>query len=168
MDRLGVGGRYVVTYCGAIGLAHGLEVVLRAALSLRERGREDIVFLLVGDGARLDDLRREAARLALSNVVFTGSLDRSEIPGVLALSDACLVHLRRSKIFTTVMPSKIFDGGSYVKAGDSWSARVRRGLRPESGMRVVRGAGKRWGIGGCGVEVECGSRSGCGAGQSGA
>ena len=48
VDRLGVGGRYVVSYCGAIGLAHGLEVVLRAALSLRERGREDIVFLLVG------------------------------------------------------------------------------------------------------------------------
>ena len=112
VDRLGVGGRYVVSYCGAIGLAHGLEVVLRAALSLRERGREDIVFLLVGDGARLDDLRREAARLALSNVVFTGSLDRSEIPGVLALSNACLVHLRRSKTFTTVMPSKIFEAAA--------------------------------------------------------
>ena len=60
----------------------------------------------------MDDLRREAARLSLSNVVFTGSLDRSEIPGVLALSDACLVHLRRSKTFTTVMPSKIFEAAA--------------------------------------------------------
>ncbi len=111
-DRLGIGNRYVVSYCGAIGLAHGLEVVLRAAVSLRDRGRGDIVFLLVGDGARLDDLRREATRLALENVVFTGSLDRSEIPGVLALSHACLVHLRRSRTFTTVMPSKIFEAAA--------------------------------------------------------
>lgn len=111
-DRLGIDGRYVVTYCGAIGMAHALEVVLRAALSLRDRGRRDIVFLMVGDGARLDDLRREAARLALDNVVFTGSLHRGEVPGVLSVSDACLVHLRKSRTFTTVMPSKIFEAAA--------------------------------------------------------
>ena len=114
-DRLGVSGRFVVAYCGAIGLAHGLEVVLRAALSLRDKGRDDIVFLLVGDGARLDTLRREAARLALDNIVFTGSLHRSEVPGVLAVSDVCLVHLRRSKTFMTVMPSKIFEAAAMAR-----------------------------------------------------
>lgn len=50
--RLGVAGRFVVTYCGTIGMAHSLEVVLRAGALLIERGRRDVVFLLVGDGAR--------------------------------------------------------------------------------------------------------------------
>ena len=108
-DRLGVFGRFCVTYCGAIGLAHGLEVVLRAARLLRDRGRSDIVFLLVGDGARLDALRGEALRDGLDNVVFAGAFDRSVIPAVLSVSDACLVHLRKAKTFTTVMPSKIFE-----------------------------------------------------------
>ena len=106
---LGVAGRFCVTYCGTIGLAHGLEVVLRAAGLLLERGRFDIVFLLVGDGARLDALRGEALRSGLDNVVFAGALDRSAIPAVLSVSDACLVHLRKARTFTTVMPSKIFE-----------------------------------------------------------
>ena len=108
-DRLGVSGRFCVTYCGAIGMAHGLEVVLRAARLLLDRGRSDVMFLLVGDGARLEALRGEALRDGLDNVVFTGALDRNEVPAVLSMSDACLVHLRKAETFTTVMPSKIFE-----------------------------------------------------------
>ena len=114
-DQLGVTGRFVITYCGAIGLAHGLEVVLRAAALLRERDRSEIVFLMVGDGARLDQLRREAVCLGLDNVIFTGALDRGAIPGVLSISDACLVHLRTAKTFTHVMPSKIFEAAAMAR-----------------------------------------------------
>ena len=46
--RLGVAGRFVVAWCGTIGLAAGLDVVLRAAAGLAARGRRDVVFLLVG------------------------------------------------------------------------------------------------------------------------
>ena len=110
--RLGVAGRFVVAWCGTIGLAHGLEVVLRAAEALSARGRRDIVFLLAGDGARLDALRAAAAEAGLDNVVFTGRLDRGRIAEVLACSDVCLVHLRASETFTAVMPSKIFEGAA--------------------------------------------------------
>ena len=110
--RLGVTGRFVVAWCGTVGMAHGLEVVLRAAARLRDRGRPDIVFLLVGDGARLDALRDAAARQGLDNVVFAGRLDRAEIPEVLSFADACLVHLRAVPLFTTVMPSKIFEAAA--------------------------------------------------------
>ena len=110
--RFGVAGRFLVTYCGTIGLAHALEVVLRAAALLTERSRRDIVFLLVGDGARLDALRRDAACAGLDNVIFTGRLDRRQVPAVLACSDACLVHMRAAESFESVMPSKIFDGAA--------------------------------------------------------
>lgn len=111
-DRLGVAGRFCVTYCGTIGLAHGLEVVLRAAKLLLDRSRSDVVFLLVGDGARLGALRDEALRNGLDNVVFAGALDRGEIPALLSVSDACLVHLRKARTFATVMPSKIFESAA--------------------------------------------------------
>ena len=113
--RLGVTGRFVVSYCGTIGMAHGLEVVLRAGRLLIERGRRDIVFLLAGDGARLRALRDMAARDGLENVVFAGRLDTHVIPGVLSLSDASLVHLRSSPTFTTVMPSKIFEAAAMAR-----------------------------------------------------
>ena len=113
--RMGIEGRFVVMYCGTIGLAHGLDVVLRAALLLREHGREDVVFVLVGDGARMEELRDEARRVRLKNIVFTGAVDRGDIPAMIASSDACLVHLRRSKTFTTVMPSKVFEAAAMAK-----------------------------------------------------
>ena len=114
--RVGVAGRFVVAYCGVIGMAHGLEVVLRAALHLRERpdGRQ-VVFLLVGDGARLDALKAMAERDGLDNVVFTGNVAKACVPGLIALSDVCLVHLRASATFTTVMPSKIFEAAAMAK-----------------------------------------------------
>ena len=114
-EKLGVEDRFVVTYCGAIGLAHGLEVVLRAGELLAERGRPEIVFLLVGDGARLETLRADAAQRGLDNVLFTGRLDKNMIPNVLSLSDVCLIHLRKSETFMTVMPSKIFDAAGMAR-----------------------------------------------------
>lgn len=113
--RLGVAGRFVVTYCGTIGMAHGLEVVLRAGRLLIERGRRDVVFLLAGDGARRRELRDTAARSGLDNVIFAGRLDMGIIPEVLSLSDACLVHLRSSPTFTSVMPSKIFEAAAMAR-----------------------------------------------------
>lgn len=115
-ERVGVAGRFVVAYCGVIGMAHGLEVVLRAASRLSERpdGRQ-VVFLLVGDGARLDDLKALAERDGLDNVVFTGNVAKACVPGLIALSDVCLVHLRASDTFTTVMPSKIFEAAAMAK-----------------------------------------------------
>ena len=113
--RLGVAGRFVVTYCGTIGMAHGLEVVLRAGRLLIERDRRDVVFLLAGDGARRRELRDAAARSGLDNVVFAGRLDTGIIPEVLSLSDACLVHLRSSPTFTSVMPSKIFEAAAMAR-----------------------------------------------------
>lgn len=111
-NEYGTKDRFVVTYCGAIGLAHGLEVVLRAAELLRGRGRDRIMFLLVGDGARLAPLRAEALRRGVDNVRFVGTVDRARVPSILAVSDVSLVHLRKSSTFEMVMPSKIFEAGA--------------------------------------------------------
>jgi glycosyltransferase involved in cell wall biosynthesis len=107
--RLGLEGKFVCSYVGTIGMACGLDVVVRAGEMLRERGRQDIVFLLVGDGAVRADLEASARERGLDNVVFLGRQPKSAIPGLIALSDCCLVHLRGAQLFQTVLPSKIFE-----------------------------------------------------------
>ncbi|MDW8078907.1 MAG: glycosyltransferase family 4 protein [Thermoguttaceae bacterium] len=103
-------GKFVCAYVGTIGMAHGLEVVLEAAELLRKQGRDDVVFWLVGDGARKAELERRAKLLSLDGrVVFTGRLPKEEMPRVIASADACLVHLRKTELFETVIPSKIFE-----------------------------------------------------------
>jgi glycosyltransferase involved in cell wall biosynthesis len=91
-------------------MAHGLDVVIRAAERVRRMGRDDIRFLIVGDGAFREQLEQHAAQSGVEELVqFTGRLDRSEIPTVIASSDVCLIHLRKTELFKTVIPSKMFE-----------------------------------------------------------
>ncbi len=107
--------RFVVAYVGTIGMASGLHVVLRAAAALKKQKRDDIVFLLVGDGAICDDLRRAAQRESLDNVRFTGLQPKARIPAFLATADACLVHLKRQPLFRSVLPSKMLEAAAMAK-----------------------------------------------------
>jgi glycosyltransferase involved in cell wall biosynthesis len=106
-EELGIGrGVFLVTYVGTVGMAHGLAVVLDAAGAA---GDEPIGFLLVGDGAEKRRLEREASLRGLRNLWFLGRQPRSRVPGILAESDAVLVHLRDDPLFASVIPSKIFE-----------------------------------------------------------
>ena len=107
--RINGEGRFVCGYIGTIGLAHGLEVVLDAAEMARDAGQDDILFCLVGDGARCSVLKQEADARRLDNVVFTGLLPRNMINAVMTACDACLVHLAPAELFSTVLPSKVFE-----------------------------------------------------------
>jgi len=111
----GLNHEFVCSYVGTIGMAGGLEVVLRTAKLLKDRQREDIKFLLVGAGAVADELQREAHRQNLDNIVFLGRQDRRVVPGILSISDACLVHLKKARIFETVLPSKLFEACAMAK-----------------------------------------------------
>jgi glycosyltransferase involved in cell wall biosynthesis len=108
-------GNFVCSYVGTIGMACGLDVVLRAAQILSARGRTDVKFMLVGDGAVREELEGRVRAEGLSNVQFTGRVDKADVPAYLAASDACLVHLRREKLFKTVLPSKMFEAWAMGK-----------------------------------------------------
>jgi len=110
-----LGDRFVCAYVGTIGMASGLGVALRAADRLEQEGRDDVRFLLVGDGAVREDLEAEARAGKLRSVVFTGRQAKSRMPEFLAATDACLVHLSRKDLFKTVLPSKIFEAAAMRK-----------------------------------------------------
>ena len=105
--QLGLEGKFVVSYVGTHGMAHGLETVLDAAAQLRSHPQ--IVFLLVGDGAERKRLVALRERLGLSNVTMLEQQPKERMPQVWALSDASLVLLRKQPLFETVIPSKIFE-----------------------------------------------------------
>ena len=114
-EQWGLGRRFLCAYVGTIGMACGLDTVLRAGQLLQAKGRTDIAFLVVGDGAVRVELQRAAQRSGLDNVIFTGRQDKRVIPDILASVDACLVHLKKRELFTTVMPSKIFEAAAMAK-----------------------------------------------------
>ena len=103
----GLEGRFVAAYMGTLGLAHGLLTVVEAAERLRER--EDVLFLLLGDGADRTRLEAEIARRGLESVRLLGLRPRTEMPAWIASVDVTLVLLRDLPVFETVIPSKIFE-----------------------------------------------------------
>ena len=108
--ELGLGGCFVAGYIGTHGMAHALETLLQAAALLKARpGGERIRLLLLGDGARKADLKAEAARLALDNVIFVDSVPKEQVARYWSLLDVSVIHLRRIELFTTVIPSKLFE-----------------------------------------------------------
>jgi len=104
---LGLEDRFVVGYVGTHGMAHALERVLDAAAALK--GRSRVHFLFVGDGAAREALVARATSEALDNVTLHGSLPKDQMPAVWGACDAALVHLKDTPLFTTVIPSKIFE-----------------------------------------------------------
>ena len=114
LRKFGLDGKFVVSYIGTVGMACGLEVVLEAAEKVEVEGRgrqwsDSVRFVIVGDGAYREKLEAEVKRRGLGNVVFTGRQPKSSMPDWVASSDASLVHLKKTDLFTTVMPSKIFE-----------------------------------------------------------
>jgi len=106
----GLENKFVCSYVGTIGMAHGLEVVLEAAKILRQKGRHDIAFCLVGEGSHRKRLEEDASQAGLNGMVaFIGRQPKERIPTILASSRACLVHLKGCQLFGTVIPSKIFE-----------------------------------------------------------
>lgn len=122
LEKFGLADRFVVSYIGTVGMACGLDTMLASAAKLKARGDATvaadgrrIAFAVVGDGAVRADLEREAKERGLDNVVFTGRQPKSSMAAWVSSSDVNLVHLRKSDLFTTVMPSKIFESAGCAR-----------------------------------------------------
>ena len=108
--RLGLTGKTVVGYVGTHGMAHALDTILRAADRLkREPAASDVRFMFLGDGAKKASLKAMAAENGLDNVLFLDSVPRSEVVRYWSLVDLALIHLKRTPLFETVIPSKLFE-----------------------------------------------------------
>jgi len=100
--------KFVVSYIGTMGMAHGLETIIAAATELRDRNPE-IVFLMLGEGADKDRIVALARERGLSNLHFVDQQPREKIPAYICASDVCLVLLKKTDLFKTVIPTKMLE-----------------------------------------------------------
>ena len=103
----GLTGKFVASYVGTHGMAHGLQAVIAAAERLRNR--PDIAFLMVGGGAEREPIKGVRDAKGLANIVMLDQLPKAAMPAVWGASDAALVLLKRVDTFKTVIPSKMFE-----------------------------------------------------------
>jgi glycosyltransferase involved in cell wall biosynthesis len=91
-------------------MAHALDTILRAAEGLKSNpAARDVHFLFLGDGAEKASLKARAAERGLDNVTFLDSVPRTEVVRYWSLLDLAIIHLKRTPLFETVIPSKLFE-----------------------------------------------------------
>ncbi|MBX3335149.1 MAG: glycosyltransferase family 4 protein [Nitrospira sp.] len=113
MQELGLEDKFIAAYFGTHGMAHHLETILHAADRLRRY--RDIIFLLAGDGAERERLLSLRDKLALTNVVMLEQQPKERMPWLWACCHVSLILLKKSDLFKTVIPSKLFESMAMEK-----------------------------------------------------
>jgi lipopolysaccharide/colanic/teichoic acid biosynthesis glycosyltransferase len=111
--RLSAADRFSILFAGTMGLAQGLDSVLRAAQICRTTVPA-AEFLFMGGGVERRRLEGMATEMHLDNVKFLPRQPMHAMGRILAGADALLVHLKDDPLFRITIPSKT---QAYLAAG---------------------------------------------------
>ena len=109
IEKLGLNGKKVIGYIGTHGMAHKLDFILHCAKALEG---SDYHFLLLGNGAEKGNLIKLKEELNISNVSLLEPVAKEEVKKYISVLDIALINLKKSELFKTVIPSKIFENAA--------------------------------------------------------
>jgi glycosyltransferase involved in cell wall biosynthesis len=86
------GRRFLVGYVGVISRSEGLDLLLSAVDHIvRSRGRQDIQFVVAGDGPELKAVKEICEEMNLAKYInFTGRIDDTTLFTMLSTADVCV------------------------------------------------------------------------------
>jgi glycosyltransferase involved in cell wall biosynthesis len=128
---LGLEGRFVALYTGAMGKANGVEQLAEAARALLANGDDDVAIVALGNGSERPWLERQARELP--NLLVPPPVSREEIAGIVLAAGATITIYAPYEILETSSPNKFFDslaaGKPLVVNTDGWLRRLAEGNR---------------------------------------
>jgi len=144
LDRWGLHNRKVFVYVGTHAYYHGLDVIIEAATLLRDR--EDIAFLMIGDGPERIRIKQMAVDRHLSTVIF-GDSPYDEMDQLYSVAYASIATLRNIDVAKAMRLSKVFPslscGVPVIYAGTGEAADLLRAtnsgivIEPESATQLA-------------------------------
>ena len=105
-----LGDMFVVLYSGNLGVTHNVEIILELASSIQN---PDIIFLIIGEGARRKWLTEEIKKRGLNNCLILPLQPVDKIPYSFASADLAIVSLGKMASGVSI-PSKTFN---FMSAG---------------------------------------------------
>lgn len=107
IKELSLEGKKLIGYIGTHGMAHKLDFILRCAKNMQ--GKNNYHFILMGEGAEKENLLEMKEREGIDNVTMLNSVPKKEVGRYISVLDLSLINLKKSPLFQTVIPSKIFE-----------------------------------------------------------
>jgi glycosyltransferase involved in cell wall biosynthesis len=129
---LGTDGRITFIYAGVMGVAQGLNRILDVAARVKDLSQ--VQFVLIGEGAEREALKRRVEAEKLDNVSILGPQPKDQIPSLLAVADG-IFNVLKFRI-PGAIPSKIYEGmatGLPILFGGEGEG-ARRVLEAEAGI----------------------------------
>jgi glycosyltransferase involved in cell wall biosynthesis len=110
LTRHNIVNKFVVLYSGNIGLAGNVDLLIDVASEVKSK---NIVFLIIGDGAKKRKIFEESIKRKLSNLILLPWQPTSELPYSLSAASVAVVTLgiKASKL---AVPSKLYN---YLSVG---------------------------------------------------
>lgn len=113
ISKLGLEGKTVIGYIGTHGMAHKLDFILHCAKKMENNSK--CYFLFIGGGAEKERLVKLKEQLGCNNVTMLEPVPKTEVRKYISILDVCLINLKKSPLFTSVIPSKIFENAAMQK-----------------------------------------------------
>ena len=107
--------KFNVIHFGSMGVANGLDYIIKAAIELKKKGDNSIQFLFMGSGATLPLLEEMVKKNDLRNVRFLGNYKVRIVAEVTNCCDASITSFKNLPILATNSPNKLFDSLSAGK-----------------------------------------------------
>lgn len=133
-----------VVYAGTIGVANGLDHLIRACKYLKEKGESRIQVNIIGNGNDAARIKAMAAELAWPFLQFHDLLPKEDVPGLLAQADCGVVCFANFSVLEANSANKLFD---YLAAGlpvvlnyEGWQAAYIK--KAQCGLCVPQGDDK--------------------------
>ena len=112
IKELNLEGKFIVGYLGTHGMAHALDFIVKSAPKIKDK---KVHLLFIGDGAKKQDLVQLKEELQVDNITFLPFQAKSDIKRYISILDVALVNLKKSEVFKSVIPSKIFENAAMQK-----------------------------------------------------
>ena len=100
-------GKVVVACIGTIGYVYDYDIILRAANALK--ARDNLHFLIVGDGSQASAVRQQAAALRLANITLVRGQPYERVPSLLAAADISVVGLQPLPVTRGTLPIRVLE-----------------------------------------------------------
>ena len=108
LKKHGIGNAFVISYFGAIGKVNALEYFLDL-VKVSEDHKMNIRFLLIGDGAKLESLKKLAEHRKLKTIEFLPHMDKYNLKEYLSIIDAAYISFTNNPVMELNSPNKFFD-----------------------------------------------------------
>ena len=85
-------GKKTFVYTGSIRKVNNLSLLVDAAKLLAQRGNQQALLLIYGDGNEREALEQRVAQEKLENIRFKGRVPKTDIPAILSQADFTVLH----------------------------------------------------------------------------